>query len=126
MYAIRSYYAAKKQIDTYWYLSRVGQVQIWLDEVKEKLHQSHYLRSSQWLVLQQRMEADTAWLPALPPAGLLDTNIDQIFSHAHELLSQPIKLLKASRERHVTQQLQCYRDLFDTIESMPLTDKQLV
>lgn len=116
--------AAKKQIDTYWYLSRVGQVQTWLDEVKEKLHQSHYLRSSQWLVLQQRMEADTAWLPALPPAGLLEANIDQIFSHAHELLSQPIKFLNESRARHVTQQLQCYRDLFDTIESMPLTDKQ--
>ena len=78
--------AAKRQIDTFWYLSRVGQVQTWLDEVKEILHQPHYLRSSQWLVLQQSIEADKTWLPALPPAGLLEANDDQIFSHAHELL----------------------------------------
>ena len=78
------------------------------------------------MALQQRIEADKTWLPALPPAGLLETNIDQIFFDVSEIQTNPIKFLKASRERHINQQLQCYSELFNTIESMPLTDKQRI
>ena len=116
--------SAKKQIDTFWYLSRLGQVQTWLKEIREELHKPYYLRSSQWLVLQQRIETDKAWLPALPPAGLLEANIEQLFFDVSEILTSPIKFLKASREQHINQQLQRYGSLFDTVESSPLTDKQ--
>lgn len=116
--------SAKKQIDTFWYLSRLGQVQTWLKEIREELHKPYYLRSSQWLVLQQRIETDKAWLPALPPAGLLEANIEQLFFDVSEILTNPLKFLKASREQHINQQLQRYGSLFDTVESSPLTDKQ--
>lgn len=92
--------------------------------MKEAFDPADYLRSSQFSVLQRQIENYAAWLPPLPPAGLLEATIERLFYEASKLLTHPIQFLKASREQHIQQRLHRYNDLFNTIESMPLTAKQ--
>lgn len=83
-----------------------------------------YCRRSQWRRLLQQLQPQLAALPPRAELPELEEEIRQQFELAWALAEGDERLLADAREQAVQRSLSRYRELFDRVEKLPLTDSQ--
>lgn len=112
------------QISRAWYTPRISQIKLFLSELEEELRQDGYCRSSKWIEISKRIQMWAKQLPPTPIESILLIEDYQILLSAHALAGSPTKALNRSRKEYIALSLTEFAGLFDTVESMPLTDSQ--
>lgn len=107
-----------------WYRPRIEATANVLSKFDSHIQNARYCRTSKWKSLTNNLQAWSEGLPSMPAEGVLaDTQIEVLLS-ARALSKAPDAYLKRSREDYVAKALSENIDLFETVESMPLTAKQ--
>lgn len=114
----------QRAFNLHWYTAKATYVHAFITQIDERIAQKGYFRTSHWSAMQSELDVFEKRLPPLPPEGELPPVIDAVFTKAWTLVSQPQWYLKRSREQYVHSVLAQHAALFDTVESMPLTEKQ--
>lgn len=114
----------QRAFNLHWYTAKATSVHSFITQIDERIAQKGYFRTSHWSAMQSELDAFEKRLPPLPPEGELPPVIDAVFTKVWTLVSQPQWYLKRSREQYVHSVLAQHTALFDTVESMPLTEKQ--
>ena len=83
-----------------------------------------YCRRSQWRRLLQQLQPQLAALPPRAELPEFEAEIRQQFELAWALAEGDERLLTDAREQAVQRSLSRYRELFDRVEKLPLTDSQ--
>lgn len=109
-----------------WYGERVLTIAKILNAFYKNLQAHGYCRRSQWTFLHARLVQLAKQWPALPARGLgvLSRHERKILTRAWSWVHDGEKCLRRWRKHYVRTSLAKHADLFDTIESMPLTLNQ--
>jgi DNA helicase-4 len=107
-----------------WYIPRIIECQSRLKSFEESLSGSGYLRSSKWEPYRQQALSWQNSCPPVPPEGIVTASHRDLLIKMRELVQRPDDWLKGVREAYVAQALITYEDLFDNVESQPLTVEQ--
>ncbi len=109
-----------------WYGSRVLAIADTLNAFLKRIRAYHYCRRSQWTSLHSDLVEQSKHWPALPPRGLgvLSAAERKILIRAWSWVQNGERCLQRWRSHYVKLSLVEHAELFDTIESMPLTLNQ--
>lgn len=107
-----------------WYSPGIDETQNRLNRFDQWLKDARYIRTSRWEVLKRQVLAWQHSTPPAPPQGILMPEQQRVIDRMWELIRDPAPRLAASRDNYVKQALIDYHDLFETVESSPLTTDQ--
>ncbi|WP_285374258.1 UvrD-helicase domain-containing protein [Pseudomonas sp. lyk4-TYG-107] len=109
-----------------WYADRVRSVAGDLNSFFERLRRTGYCRRSQWTDLHAELVKQSALWPTLPDRGLgvLSREERKVLIRARSWVRNGERCLRRWRAHYVKTSLVKYADLFDQVETMPLTRKQ--
>ncbi|WP_122468936.1 UvrD-helicase domain-containing protein [Pseudomonas viridiflava] len=116
--------AAWKELVRAWYIPRIIETQRRLKSFDDGLQDSRYLRTSVWEPYRQQVLSWANTRPPVPPEGILRQDHRNLLIRMLELTKNPDGWLKESRDSYVAQALIDHHDLFETVESDPLTPEQ--
>lgn len=127
----RLYFRTEQQRDTAWealtrawYTPRVTAAQTHLKAFEEALLSERYLRTSRWEPYRLKALSWASTCPPAPPKDLLTLEQQNHLAQMTDLTQHPEKWLEKSRDAYIAQALIDYHDLFENVESSPLTDDQ--
>lgn len=112
------------QISRAWCSPRIVAIEGFISYVENALKESGYCRTSTWQLILKEISSRKSILSCLPHEAILPIEHQNVLSKARALISNPSKILLRSREDYVRRMLDEHSKLFDTVESMPLTDSQ--
>lgn len=115
---------AWKAIVRAWYAPRVTEAQSRLDTFEQWLKDSRYVRTSKWEPLKRQVIAWQHITPPVPPEDVLMPKHKSVIDQMWQLIRNPDPQLTDSRDSYVRQALIDYHDLFESVESSPLTTDQ--
>lgn len=109
-----------------WYADRIQSVTGSLNAFFESVRKTGYCRRSQWERLHAELVRQSAQWPALPDRGLgvLSREERKVLTRAWSWAKNGEVCLRRWRAHYVKTSLIKYADLFDQVETMPLTPKQ--
>ena len=107
-----------------WYIPRVIESQTRLKSFEQSLEGCGYLRSSKWTAYRQQALSWQDSCPPVPPAGILTSHHRDLLIEMRKLVQHPDDWLIKTRDAYVIKALADHHDLFDTVESQPLTTEQ--
>lgn len=127
----RLYFRTKQQRDSAWreivrawYVPRIIDTQKRLRYFEQLLLDNRYIRSSKWQPLKLEVLSWGASQPPIPLEGVIDPEHRAVLIKASKLLRQPDAQLEEARDRYVERALLEHDELFDKVESKPLSPKQ--
>lgn len=95
-----------------------------LKAFEEALLSERYLRTSRWEPYRLKALSWASTCPPAPPKDLLTLEQQNHLGQMTDLTQHPEKWLEKSRDAYIAQALIDYHDLFENVESSPLTDDQ--
>lgn len=113
-----------RQIFQAWCSPRIAAIENLISYVESSLSEAGYCRTSTWQLIQKKINSQKSILSCIPHESVLPREHQNILSKARSLISNPSKVLLRSREDYIRRMLNEYCTLFDTVESMPLTESQ--
>lgn len=116
--------AAWRSIVSAWYVPRIAEAQCRLDFFRQSLSDARYVRTSWWRPLKDRISSWRGDHPPLPDEGLISIEHRALLGGLAEIISDPDRHLEEARNRYVQRMLGEHEDLFDRVESQPLTADQ--
>lgn len=116
--------AAWKEIVRAWYIPRIIQAQQRIRYLEQRLFNGSYIRTSSWLPLLHEIETWQANQPTIPPEGLIEAEHRDLLLKTAATVRDPGSMLEQAREAYVERALAEYYELFEKVESHPLTAKQ--
>lgn len=127
----RLYFRTTKQRDAAWlelvrswYIPRIIETKARLEMFEQGLKEERYLRTSKWEPYRQQALSWASTCPPIPPEGILTPEHHRLLVKMKRLVQLPEDWLTNSRASYVDQALVDYHDLFETVESQPLTTDQ--
>jgi DNA helicase-4 len=115
---------AWKELVRAWYIPRIIETHRRLKSFEGGLLGSRYIRTSVWEPYRQQALSWADTRPPVPPEGIIRQDHRNLLIRMSELTKNPDNWLKESRDAYVAQALIDHHDLFETVESDPLTPEQ--
>jgi len=115
---------AWKALTQAWYAPKITDLESKLKELDNKLISSRYVRTSKWKTIRADIESWGVGLPAIPSRGVLEDASHEVLEKVSALIQKPEACLEQARKRYVKSALAEYHELFEKVETKPLTDKQ--
>ena len=106
-----------------WYLARFGKVKEFHRNTSQRMN-SVFVRSSTFKEIQQLGKSIKSTYRITPEASLLSSRMQKSFDYVDQVINNRESLLESSRAKFVEAESKLYTELFDTVESNPLTKKQ--
>ncbi|WP_239690198.1 hypothetical protein [Pseudomonas syringae] len=107
-----------------WYIPRVIESQTRLKSFEQSLEGCGYFRSSKWTAYRQQALSWQDSCPPVPPVGILTSDHRDLLIEMRKLVQHPDDWLIKTRDAYVIKALADHHDLFETVESQPLTTEQ--
>ncbi len=106
-----------------WYLVRFPKIADFYTKVDRYLVSS-YTRTSKFKKIQKVAKNLKATYQVIPKEGLLSDDLYDKFQFVDQIVCHGNSVLNQYRSDFVARETQCYKHLFDTVESNPLTSRQ--
>lgn len=113
-------------IDDLYFHALVGQEAEILEQYQQltQVIEQGYIPHSKWFSLKQQLSPWTDWLAVLPQINNIPTTLKQPLARLRFWQQSQVENLDKYNQAVMNKQKQCYKTLFDNLESQPLTEKQ--